>query len=261
MPVNVKLGKRPARYDPAVPRMSIFTRGRLPPPPAYSNWYADISDWGMLMNDTWGDCFEAAILHWIMEQSAYAGKPLVATNAEVLAFYSYTGFDPNDPSTDQGTYGMGRGGAFDFWKVHGVMCGGQLDKVTAYMQIMRKDPIEWMQGINYFGGMLVGLQLPEAILAANTVPDVWYDYNGPVAGGHEILVNGYQTVGSTRLYDLISWGAHYRATEDFLMHCVDETVVVVDPIMINAQGLDAAGFSFAELQNYMRLLARKRAVV
>jgi hypothetical protein len=86
------------------------------------------------------------------------------------------------------------------------------------------------------------------------VPYLWHDFSGPVAGGHEIWINGYETLNMGRVYDLISWGGRYRATEDFLLHCMDEAVVVVDEVEINARGVTASGLSMAQLTTDMRML-------
>src|SRR5579872_5931442 len=106
---DVRLGRLPAVHDLRVPRFARLSPG-LPPPPAQSCWYADIPSWGMLANDQARDCVEAAILHCIMQQDAYLhpGSGLVATSREALAFYSaLTGYDPNDPATDNGSLVMG----------------------------------------------------------------------------------------------------------------------------------------------------------
>jgi hypothetical protein len=104
--------------------------------------------------------------------------------------------------------------------------------------------------------MLAGISLPAVIMEADEVPYLWHDYSGPVAGGHEIWINGYETLNMGVVYDLISWGGRYRATEDFLMHCLDEAVVVVDEVELNARGVNAAGLNKAQLTADMALLNR-----
>jgi hypothetical protein len=244
-----RLGKLSAVRDARIKRMSIAAPN-LPSPPLDANWFAAVSSWGMLGNDSVGDCVEAATLHCIQQFSTYAESPLIPTDAEALAFYeAATGYNPADPNTDQGSYVLGTGGTIQYWMTKGVTCGGQLNKATGFMQITQKNPTEWQQGIYLFGGLLTGLQLPEAIVAGDTVPFVWETFSGPVAGGHEVWINGYETLNSGRVYDLISWGKEYRATEEFLMNCVDEMVVVVDPAEISARGVDGANISMADLMS------------
>lgn len=257
MPVPYCLGKRPHRPDSRVPRLSVETRGRLPAPPASANWYANSpkGGWGMLGNDGYGDCVEAAAMHCLEQFSAYAGSPIAATEQETLALYSaITGFNPSDPNTDQGTYVMGPGGLIEYWAKKSIVIGGIHNKVTGFLQITQKVPKEWQQGIWIFGGLLVGFSVPESLVSADTVPYIWRDFSGPSAGGHEVWVNGYETVNGTTYYDLVSWGRMYRATEEFLLHLVDETVVVVDQIEMSARGVNAGGFSMAQLLTDMWVL-------
>ena len=259
---DLKLGKRPHRADSRIPHMTDATQGQLPSPPKTVNWYADspADGWGILGNDAWGDCVEAAAFHCIEQLSNYAGSPVVGTEQETLALYSaITGFDPNDPNTDQGTYVLGHGGLIEYWAKHGITIGGANNKVSGFLQITHKDPKRWQQGIWIFGGLLLGFMVPESLMAADTVPDVWEQFSGPMAGGHEIWINGYETVAGRTTYDLISWGQRYRATEEFLLNLMDEAVVVVDPAEMNARGVNAAGLSMAQLLTDMWVLKQGKA--
>jgi hypothetical protein len=255
MPVTVKLGKKSPQADHRIMRMSKVS-SQLPAPPADTNWYAEIANWYMLGNDTVGDCVEAAVLHCIEQFSTYSGQPLIPDEAEAMSFYeAATGYTPTNSATDQGSYVLGNGGVIEFWNTKGVTCGGKLNKVQSFLQIVHKNVTEWQQGIFLFGGMLTGVQLPEVIVSGDTVPSVWQDFSGPVAGGHEIWINGYETLNSGRYYDLVSWGQQYKATEEFLLHVIDEAVVVVDPVEINARGVDANNVPLTELLTYLKGLA------
>lgn len=247
MPVKYCLGKRPARHDPRVPLMTVAAPALQAPPPT-ADWYNKVTNWGMLANDTLGDCVEAAVLHSIEQFSTYAGAPVIPSSQEAVTFYAdATGYTPSNPATDQGSYVLGSGGVMQYWLTKGVVCGGKSNKVKVFLQIARRNPYEWMQGIFTFGGMLTGIQLPQVIMSGNSVPSVWADYFGPIDGGHEIWINGYEMTSTGRVYDLVSWGQMYKATEEFLLHVVDETVVVVDPVEINARGVDAGGLTMDQL--------------
>lgn len=252
----MKLGKRPARHDARVP---FFSRhgAIMPMPPASSNWYADVATWEMLANDQVGDCVFAAILHLILQQESYTmapAKPALPTDAEAIAAYSaVTGYVPGNPATDQGTYMLGAGGAMAYWASHGITCGGVLNKPLAFLQV-GKNPVEYRQAISTFSNLLVGIQLPEAIVSPDVVPDVWRDFSGPVAGGHEILLVGYETLPSGVYYDLVSWGSLYRCTEEFLLRVIEEAATVLNPAFMNAQGTSPAGTDLASLQASMAAL-------
>jgi hypothetical protein len=255
----MKLGKLPAVHDDRFPRMSAVTGGRLPAPPPFANWYAEVGDWGMLLNDQIGCCVPAAILHSIYQMSAYSGTPQKPTEAEVRDFYKVTGYD-GTPGTDLGSYVLGPDGLVPYWHTHGVMCGGVLNMVGASMRITQPNPIQWRQAIWLFGGILVGLNLPERI--AETAPYLWVDGSGPYAGGHEVWISGYQPADGSyvdrtgpALYDIVSWGGMYRATETFLLACVDEVVTLVNPVEMNARGLNAADYNVADLDQQIRLFS------
>lgn len=249
------LGKREARIDHRIPRFSAVTS--LPDPPPNANWYADVPLWGMLGNDDVGDCVIAAAMHQIMQLDAYRnpGDGLIPTTQEAVTAYSaVTGYVPGDANTDQGTYVLGQGGLIEYWSKTGLLCGGELNKPAAFCQITHKDPKQWQQAISTFGSLMIGMQLPQAIVAADDTPFVWDEYSGPVAGGHEVLLVGYETVAGTVVYDLVSWGTMYRAAEEFLLNVVDETVCVYDRVSLDARGVDPAGIDDQTLLAYMTRL-------
>lgn len=255
----MKTGKKPAVNDDRVPRMSAVTRGRLPAPPPASNWYAAVGTWGMLLNDQLSCCVPAAILHSIRQMSTYAGRLLAPTDDEVRLAYEAAGYDPQNPASDQGSYVLGETGLVPYWHQHGFVCGGEMNKVGSFMQIKRPNPIEWRQAIWLFGGILVGIRIPEKIVEQQ--PFIWDDSGAPIAGGHEIWIPGYLPASGSytdssgpALYDVVSWGAMYRATEQFLLDTVDEVVAVVNPVEMNARGLNAADYNLAQLEERMKLL-------
>jgi hypothetical protein len=128
-----------------------------------------------------------------------------------------------------------------------------LNKPLAFLQV-GKNPVEYRQAISTFSNLLVGIQLPEAIVSPDVVPDVWRDFSGPVAGGHEILLVGYETLPSGVYYDLVSWGSLYRCTEEFLLRVIEEAATVLNPAFMNAQGTSPAGTDLASLQASMAAL-------
>lgn len=248
------LGKLPARHDARVSKLRTMTM--LSPPPENANWYAAVGDWPMLGNDAVGDCVEAAVLHLIQQMSTYAEKPLMPVEAEALSFYSAaTGYTPGNPSTDQGSYVMGPGGVMEHWLKNGVTCGGQITNVNAFLSLHHGDIGQLMEGVWYFGGVLTGIIVPKSLMEAEIVPEVWEDFSGPILGGHEILINGYETLPSGVVFDLISWGKRYRATQAFLEHCMDEAVIAVDEVSINARGVDGHGMDLTQLTADMQALA------
>jgi hypothetical protein len=151
---------------------------------------------------------------------------------------------------------MGPGGVMEYWMRNGIICGGKLNKVSSFATISPTDHVARRQAINTFGGLLTGIQLPQSIVANPNVPFVWDDPSGPVAGGHMIWINGYETLyDGTVLYDLVSWGARYRATSRFLEKICDEMCVIYDAAELNKANVDGAGLSADALKADMRMLS------
>ena len=77
----------------------------------------------MLGNDQVGDCVIAAMLHYIMAAQANVGKSVTFTTQQALDLYSaITGYNPSDPSTDQGTAWTD---ALAYWQSTGC-CGHKI---------------------------------------------------------------------------------------------------------------------------------------
>lgn len=258
MPVQVKFGRRAAVQDDRVPFLRDLTAAQaLPPPPASANWYADLGMLNALGNLTVGDCVTAYIGHAVQTFTAYAGDPQVPTEAQAIKLYSdITGYVPGDESTDNGTVILGPGGAMEWWAKNGVTFGNTTSKAAAYAQIKLGDDALWIkQGIALFGGVAFGLNLPENVVAKDKIPYLWDDPSGPVAGGHCVLLCGYEPEPTYGLiFNLISWGQRFACTLDFLRGTFQEAVAVFDEDFLNAKGDDPAGATAAELMNYMQAI-------
>jgi len=250
------LGRRPARFDARFPRFTAVTDA-LPDPPAFANWYADVPAWHTLGNDFCGDCVIAAALHQTLQMTSYLhpGHAKQPTDTEAVNSYAaITGYVRGKPATDQGTYVMGRGGLIEHWMKNGLHCGGVLNKPTAVVQITRPEPRHWQQAIGTFGSVMFGIDLPQSIADSDPLPFVWRDASGPVAGGHEILAVGYQTVSGTSLYDCITWGERVRLTEEFLLAVFSEAVCVYNGMAsLDARGINPAGIGDAVLRASINL--------
>lgn len=254
MELHRKTGKLPARADHRVAFLDTMA-GRLLPPPDDINWYAAVGEWDMYGNDKYGCCVEAGTMHAIKQFAAYAENPLVnPTTADTLQFYTEaTGFNPADPNTDQGSYVMGKGGTMELWHTNGVQVGTSRNKVEAYVQIGDRNLTLIRQAIWTFGGVLLGFNCPEYLVASPDVPYVWRDTkNVATAGGHEVWLNGCIRDGDEYLFDTISWGGRYRMTGEFIQAFSDEIVVAYDSISLNRQGLDGRGLPEAALLETMR---------
>lgn len=239
--MNRQLGKKPAVRDDRVPRFSALQeRHRLPEPPPHSNWYAAVGEWGMLKNDEVGDCVIAAAGHAVHQMTAYVGNELKMTDDEAInAYRAITGYDPRNPLSDQGTYVLGDQGLVKHWVVDGIICGGQVNRLSAAVSVDPKNLRMVKQAIHIFGGVLVGFSLPTIVL--DTDDYVWRATEGPIAGGHEVWINGYQTMeDNSILFDLVSWGRRFRCTDEFMHKWCDEAIALFDGAMLDKRGVNGA---------------------
>src|SRR5215813_8515207 len=103
---ELKLGKRPAAPRQTDFRFSQFAASiRMPSVPSRFGHGSAYSDWKMLGNDRYGDCVWAGAAHEHMLFNKVVRRTDVVFDDEcVLGDYAAaTGFDADDPSTDNGT--------------------------------------------------------------------------------------------------------------------------------------------------------------
>ena len=122
-----KFGRKP--NDPS--KLRVRLAGHLtavPPSPAVVDWLSKVQSWPMYGNDRYGDCVWAMIGHAVEAYTTYGqGSTVTVTEADVLKGYAdVTGFNPDDPSTDQGTVIQD---ALNYWRKTGV--GGAIGTAIA----------------------------------------------------------------------------------------------------------------------------------
>ena len=78
----------------------------LPTPPAAFDWSRIRNKplvYGMNGNDKWGDCVFSSACHHVGTWSGNTGDEQIAAESDAVGAYTaFTGFDPADPSTDNG---------------------------------------------------------------------------------------------------------------------------------------------------------------
>jgi hypothetical protein len=242
-----RLGARAPRIDPRTLKMSKYMRA-LPSPPVNSGLVSAVSSWPMYLNDTIGDCVEAAWGHMVEQWTQYAGKPQVPTDAQILDLYEgAAGFNPNDPSTDQGTVIID---LLNYLR--------QRKQIVAYGSINPLDPVAIQKSVVTFGGVLIGIALP---VTAQTPPNganglpVWNfqslsgDGQPGSWGGHSVPIVGYgvDNVGNPGTM-VVTWGQLYDMTYGFLSAYCTEAYAIITQDWIEADGKSPSGFDLAQLQ-------------
>lgn len=242
-----RLGRQPRKFDPRVPLLSAIPRA-WPPIPSEINHAAGLpANLGAMLNDTLGDCVEAAAGHAIQLWTFNAsGKMLTVDDKDIEEFYEEAGgYVPGNPSTDNGTVIQT---ALEDW-LNGPVDGQEL---AAYVEVDQRTQSNVRRCIWECGLVQIGFDVPAYMsMNAGAVWDVNPKADNSIIGGHCVDLVGYQTDG---LYVVISWGEIYYATQAFIDRFCDEAYALASPDWIADTGESPAGLSLADLELLMSAL-------
>lgn len=240
---GLRLGKTPARPGAVKFRLSKYLdKTVLPKPPKEFGHETLVSNYGTLGNDQWGDCVLAGGDHETMLWNAVAKHPVKFTDKNALADYSaITGFNPNDPNSDQGTDMQV---AASYRRKTGLIdASGKRHKVAAYLAITAGDVTELKTAMYLFGAVGVGIEFPASAMDQFNAGKPWSVVSrSPIEGGHYIpgcAYRGGQIV-------VVTWGKLQRMTEGFYKKYCDESVAYVSEEMLTS-GKSPEGFDLAAL--------------
>jgi len=248
--VSWPLGKRAPRIDKRTFKLTKYLP-KLPSAPASVEWLPKLN-WGVMLNDSIGDCTCAAAGHMIEQWSALSGVEFRIPDSSILiAYQAVSGYVPGEPQTDNGAVMLD---VLNYWRQNGI--GGH--KILAYVSVNLKNQNEVKTAVQLFGNIYLGVQLPISAQGASvwSVPDA-----GPVGdgspgswGGHCIPIMGYApTVPTTPaasplVYTVLTWGKPVHMTSHFLNAYADEAYCVLSSDWIDKNGLAPSGFNLAQLQ-------------
>lgn len=229
--------------DPAKRRLKLkhFLTGSLPVVPPSVDYDKAVYDWPMYGNDKYGDCVFAMLGHAIEAWTANAGNLVKVTDADVLKGYSdVTGFDPADPSTDNGTVMQD---AFNWWRKTG-MAG---HKIVAFAQVDHGYPDEMEAAAALFGEVLLAINFPASAMKQFNAGKPWdvVANDGGIEGGHAICSAKYDA--AKRQWVVITWGQEQPVTFAFLAKYMSEAWVAISPEWIAANGKAPSGLDLAGL--------------
>jgi len=233
-----QLGRKAIKTDTRTLRLARYLTSGLPAAPVAVDWTKGIKDFGMMLNDQLGNCTIAGLGHAIQIWSANIGTETTVTDADILAAYEqWDGYNPSDPSTDQG--GVELDVLTDF-KKNGL--AGRRLIAFADPSVMNLEEVR--QAINLFGGVYIGVSLP---LSAQDqgIWDVASGYDGEPGswGGHAVFVCAYDQDGFT----CITWGQLKKMTVAFWRKYIDEAHALLGADWMSTTG-SPAGFNLLQLQ-------------
>lgn len=247
----MRLGKKKPRLDKRTLQMARYLKPTLAPPPDTYDNTKGITDWGMMLNDSLGDCTIAGCGHAIQVWTANLSSQVTVPDADIQKYYEqWDGYNPADPNTDQGGVEVD---VLNNWRKNGLS-GHQL---LAFADPDPMDVTHVKQSVVLFGGTYIGLGLP---LTAQD-QDTWdvviegvfeklrhkFAHDDPTQpnswGGHCVFVPAYNTVGPI----CITWGQLKQMTWAFWQKYCDECHTLLSADWISAK--NPTGFDVATLQS------------
>jgi hypothetical protein len=207
-----KLGRLPKHTDEAAhPRLKLaqfLTAGYTGTVPSTVDYASNVKSWPMARNSDLGDCTAADACHGIQVWTTYGqGNTVTCTDADVVAFYSgSTGYNPADPSTDQG------GNMQDVCNYF-LKTGMAGHKIAAFFQVDPAQSDQLRAALWLFGGVSVGFPFPHSAMAQFDAGKPWTPVAGdPIDGGHDVLLVGMTAGGN---YRVVTWGRVQEVTPAF----------------------------------------------
>jgi hypothetical protein len=247
--ITPKLGKKAARPGAVKLKLKDYVdiAGALPEVPNIFG-HEDLipaRGWGMLGNDTYGDCVWAGAAHEHMLWNKAAGRDITFDDTHVLKDYSkVTGFNPDDPDTDQGT---DMEVAAKYRRKTGIGdSGGKRHKVIAYLDITPGDLAEHLVAAYLFGAVGIGIEFPGSAMDQFNNDKPWDVVpRSSIEGGHYIPF-----VARRGAKDLVvlTWGQKQLMTPRFLSKYNDESVVYLTRELFNEKGMSPEGFNLEQLK-------------
>lgn len=240
---GVTLGKRPATHDPRDIQYAAITAG-LTAPKADTRNVETFDDWGMLGNDTVGDCVFAGGDHETMLWTQEGGHQAHFTPSTALGDYSaVTGYDPRSPASDQGTDVRT---ALKYRAAKGLVdVAGRRHKIGAFVALEPGNQAHVKEAVNLFDAVSVGFEVPSYAMDQFSAGKPWAVMSGSqsIEGGHYVPAIGYN---ASWLY-VVTWGRVQRMTWGFFAKFCDEAWLLLQSEFLKA-GRSPDGFDLATLK-------------
>jgi len=238
---KMRLGRKAIKTDSRTLQLGDYLKPSLPAPPPSVDWTSGITSWGMMLNDTLGDCTIAGVGHAIQVWSANTGGIVTVADATIESYYEkWDGYVAGNPNTDSGGVELD---VLNDWRQQGF----DGHPLIAFADPKSANLDEIRQSIALFGGVYIGLGLP--VTAQNQ--DVWDVVKGGGAnaqkgswGGHCVFVPKYDGTSFT----CITWGQLKTMTVAFWKKYCDEAHALLGQNWLNAKG-SPAGFDQTQLQS------------
>ncbi len=188
---HVKIGGcRLPKHPPVGLKLAHFLAKDLPAPPATADWTPLAMSTLMQIegNDVYGDCVFAENAHFVGVTTGNANTLFSYSEAQTLADYSAeTGFNPSDPSTDNGADPTTD---LNYFTQHPYADG---TKLVGWALVDATNKQEVQLAIDVFGGLKCWFGIPDGII--NSMPTgngfVWTSAAGAPDPNNGHCIGGY----------------------------------------------------------------------
>lgn len=239
----MKLGRIKSKEDPRDLKYKDYAIS-LPTPVIPFQRGTSITDWLMLGNDQYGDCVWASGAHQTMLWTTEGEVPVTFTEKGVLSDYSaVTGFNPNDPNSDQGTEIRD---ALKYRQQTGMVDSkGNRHKIGAYLALDYTNLNEIIEAAYIFHSVEIGINFPDTAMTQFDNGEPWTVVNPyNIEGGHDVpILIGFD---GTWLY-VVTWGKVQKMSTEFFLKFCDEAWVILSQEFLYG-GKSPEGFDLPTLQ-------------
>jgi len=215
-----KLGKLDPRRPAGLHSLAFYQGNPLPAAPD-SVITPNVPNWGVLGNDTHGDCTFAGIVHARMANAATLGlTETFPSDADVVnAYLSFTG------GADQGAV---EADLLKFWQTNDLFGS----KLAAFAPTDHADLDELRSVIASYGLVYIGVKLPVTFQQQFVQNQPW-DLTGTPAdnqieGGHCIILTGYDK----DYAECITWGKVQKVSWRWLQSYMEESWALITPEIV-----------------------------
>lgn len=241
--MSLKLGKLAPK--PAPLRLAAYAAA-LPDPPAVAGDLAKF-DGQMYANDRLGCCAIAGPAHETRHWLGLIGRDAPITDDQVISVYSQvTGYDPADPSTDQGSVVAD---VVKFRRTVGFPdAAGGRHRILTGLGLQAGDRRELALAIAYFDAAGIGFQVPDYAMDQFRADQPWDVQGNPadatIEGGHYVAALAYGPAGIT----VATWGKLQLMTWAFYQAFADEAWAYLSPEFLDAAGHSPDGLDIDALR-------------